>query len=72
VVTKLAALLRVADALVRGQFHQTSSIDFQREGDELIVCAPGGTDLLLRQRAVATKGDLFEDIFGMKIRLEEV
>ena len=72
VVTKLAALLRVADALVRGQSHQISHVDFQRQGDELIVGAPGGTDLLLRQRAVVTKGDLFEDIFGTKIRLEEV
>ncbi len=71
-VTKLAALLRVADALVRGQVRQISNISFQRQGDDLIIYVPSGTDLLLRQRAVAMKGDLFEDIFGMKIRLEEV
>ena len=32
---------------------------------------PGGADLLLEQRAVAAKGDLLEDIYGVKIRLEE-
>ena len=32
---------------------------------------PGGGDLMLEQRAIASKGDLFEDIYGMRIRLEE-
>jgi hypothetical protein len=28
-------------------------------------------DLLMEQRAIAAKGDLFEDIYGMRVRLEE-
>ncbi|MBN2473738.1 MAG: Ppx/GppA family phosphatase [Pirellulales bacterium] len=72
VINKLAALLRVADALARGHLQNTSELRFEREGDELIVYVPGGVDLLLERRAVATKGDLFEDIYGMKVRLEEV
>jgi len=72
VVTKLAALLRVADALVRGQVRRVSDIHFERQGDELIIYVPGGTDLLLQQRALDVKGELFEDVYGMKIRLEEV
>ena len=32
---------------------------------------PSGRDLLLEERAIATKGDLFEDIYGVKVRLEE-
>jgi exopolyphosphatase / guanosine-5'-triphosphate,3'-diphosphate pyrophosphatase len=71
VVNKLAALLRVADALIRGHRRRAPDIQFQRQGDELIVSLPGGRDLLLEERAVETKGDLFEDIFGVKIRLEE-
>ena len=71
VVTKLSAILRVADALVRGQVRQASGIRFERQGDELIVSVPGGANLLLEHRAIATKGDLFEDVYGMKIRLEE-
>jgi exopolyphosphatase/guanosine-5'-triphosphate,3'-diphosphate pyrophosphatase len=72
VVNKLAALLRVADALIRGHRRRAADVRFQRRGDELIVSIPGGADLLLEQRAVAAKGDLLEDIYGVKIRLEEV
>ena len=36
VVNKLAAILRVADALVRGHRRRTSEILFQRRGDELL------------------------------------
>jgi len=71
VVSKLAALLRVADALMRGHCRRPDEIQFQRQGDELLVTLSAGRDLLLEERAVETKGDLFEDIFGVKIRLEE-
>jgi len=71
VVSKLAALLRVADALLRGHCRRPDEIQFQRQGDELLVTLSAGRDLLLEERAVETKGDLFEDIFGVNIRLEE-
>ncbi len=70
VVNKLAALLRVADALVRGHSRTTPEVRFERQGDEFIVSLGGASDVLLEERAIATKGDLFEDIYGMKIRLE--
>ncbi|MEN6449584.1 MAG: Ppx/GppA phosphatase family protein [Thermoguttaceae bacterium] len=70
VVNKLAALLRVADALIRGHRRHATDIRVERHGDELIVSMPGA-DLLLEQRALETKGDLLEDIYGVKIRLEE-
>jgi exopolyphosphatase/guanosine-5'-triphosphate,3'-diphosphate pyrophosphatase len=72
VINKLAALLRMADALARGHLRQVSALRFERQGDELVVCVPGGTDLLLERRAIADKGGLFEDIYGIKVRLEEV
>jgi exopolyphosphatase / guanosine-5'-triphosphate,3'-diphosphate pyrophosphatase len=72
VVSKLAALLRVADALIRGHRRRESDIRFQRQGDELVVAMPGGHDPLLEQCAVDAKGDLLEDIYGVKIKLEEV
>ena len=37
----------------------------------MIVGLPGVGDLLLEERAMAAKGELFEDIYGVKIRLEE-
>jgi exopolyphosphatase / guanosine-5'-triphosphate,3'-diphosphate pyrophosphatase len=71
IVNKLAALLRVADALIRGHRRSPSDIHFQRHGDDLIVSMPAGQGLLLEERAVAAKGDLIGDIYGVRIRLEE-
>ena len=72
VINKLAALLRMADALARGHVHAGGELRFERQGDELIVFVPGGTNLMLEERAVAVKGDLFEDIYGIKVHLEGV
>jgi exopolyphosphatase / guanosine-5'-triphosphate,3'-diphosphate pyrophosphatase len=71
VVIKLAALLRMADALVRGHRRRAADIRFLRHGDELVVQMPAGPDLLLEERAVETKGDMLEDIYGVKIRMEQ-
>jgi exopolyphosphatase / guanosine-5'-triphosphate,3'-diphosphate pyrophosphatase len=71
VVNKLAGILRVADALIRGNRRRGSDIRFERRDDDLIVTLPGGYDLLLEEHALSAKGDLFEEIFGLKIRLEE-
>jgi exopolyphosphatase/guanosine-5'-triphosphate,3'-diphosphate pyrophosphatase len=70
-VNKLAAILRVADALARGRNRKIENPRFRREGDELIVYVSGVVDLILEQRALAVKGDMFEEIYGMRIRLEE-
>jgi exopolyphosphatase/guanosine-5'-triphosphate,3'-diphosphate pyrophosphatase len=69
-VNKLAALLRVADALARGHIRHARQVHFERRGDDFIICVSGVSDLLLEKRAMAAKGDMFEDIYGMKVRLE--
>jgi len=71
-INKLAALLRVADALSAGHLPPAAQLRFERQADELVVSMPGGADPLLEQRAIAAKGDLFEDIYGLKVRLEQV
>ena len=71
VINKLAAILRVADALSRGRVYQGRDLRFERHGDDLTIYVPGASDLALEKRAMAIKGDLFEDIYGMRIRLEE-
>jgi len=70
VVSKLAAILRVADALVRGHSRTTPELRMERQGDEMVLSLSGAEDVLLEERAIESKGDLFEDIYGMKIRLE--
>jgi exopolyphosphatase/guanosine-5'-triphosphate,3'-diphosphate pyrophosphatase len=69
-VNKLAALLRVADALARGHIRHANQVHFEHRGDDFIVCVSGVADLLLEERTMATKADLFEDIYGLKVRLE--
>jgi exopolyphosphatase / guanosine-5'-triphosphate,3'-diphosphate pyrophosphatase len=71
VINKLAAILRVADALIRGNGRRAQDISFRRQGDDFVIGLPGVDDILLEQRAIAAKGGLFEEVYGTKIRLEE-
>jgi exopolyphosphatase / guanosine-5'-triphosphate,3'-diphosphate pyrophosphatase len=71
VVSKLAAILRVADALIRGRGRPVPRLRFERRGDEFMIFIPGATDMILERRALAVKGDMFEDIYGMRLRMEE-
>lgn len=71
VVNKLGAILRVADALDKGHWQQVRRFEVEREDQDLVIYVKGAGDLILERRAVATKDDMFEDIFGMRIRLEE-
>jgi exopolyphosphatase/guanosine-5'-triphosphate,3'-diphosphate pyrophosphatase len=70
-VSKLAAILRVADALERGHAQQVQDIRIERRPAELLILVHGVSDLTLERRALAEKADLFEDTFGMRVRLEE-
>jgi exopolyphosphatase / guanosine-5'-triphosphate,3'-diphosphate pyrophosphatase len=70
IINKLAALLRVADALARGHIQDAASVRLARQGDELVIYFPSETDPLLEQKALELKSDMFEDVYGMRIRLE--
>ncbi|WP_460167466.1 Ppx/GppA phosphatase family protein [Thermostilla marina] len=70
IVNKLAAILRVADALARGTIKRSENVRFVRQEDELFIEVDDDTDLVLERRAMALKGDMFEDVYGMKVRLE--
>lgn len=71
VVSKLAAILRVADALDASHTQQVKKVRFRQEEESFIIYASGVNDLTLERRSLANKGGLFEDIYGKKIRLEE-
>jgi exopolyphosphatase/guanosine-5'-triphosphate,3'-diphosphate pyrophosphatase len=71
IVNKLAAVLRVADALARGRLRKMRELRIERAGDELLLTALGQTDLMLERHSLAAKGGLFEEVYGMKVRLEE-
>lgn len=66
-VMKLSALLRVADALDRG--HSQRIADFtieRREGEVVLNCEYQG-DISLERMALEYKGDLFEEVYGLKV-----
>jgi len=71
VVNKLAAILRVADALDKGHWQQVRDFTLERQERDLVIHVTGAMDLTLERRALALKSDLFEDIFGYRVRLEE-
>ncbi len=72
VVTKLAAILRVADALSRVQGGSNIQIRLDREDEALVIGIHGLVDLIFEERALMQKGGLFEDIFGLRVQLEEI
>ena len=66
-VAKMAAILRVADALDRDHMQQAGTMIFTREpGQFVITIQNGAADLTLARLALREKGNLFEEVFGMK------
>lgn len=71
IVNKLAALLRVADAMDISRTQQIDTFETRIDNNGLIISVRTGADLTLERRSVAEKGDMFQDIYGLDVRLEE-
>ena len=70
-VSKLAAILRVADALDRTHTDQGRDFRCERRDEELVIHVASAADLTLERRALAQKADMFTDVFGLKVNLVE-
>jgi len=70
-VAKMAAILRLADALDRSRSSQINDISCNRDDGRLIISVPRADDLTLEQLALKQKGSLFEEIFGMQVELRK-
>jgi exopolyphosphatase/guanosine-5'-triphosphate,3'-diphosphate pyrophosphatase len=70
-VCKLAAILRVADALERTHAQRISKIELIRTPDKLRIRLPGLEDAAIERLAMDSKGDLFEQVFGLAVIVEE-
>ncbi len=68
-VRKLAALLRVADALDREHLQRVQGVRATIEGRELLLEVDGRGDLLLEQWALRKKGRMCESVFGLAVTL---
>jgi exopolyphosphatase/guanosine-5'-triphosphate,3'-diphosphate pyrophosphatase len=66
---KMAAILRVADALDRGHSQQVKTITPERKSETLILHTEGQRDLSLELTGLQEKADLFQDVFGYKVVL---
>jgi exopolyphosphatase/guanosine-5'-triphosphate,3'-diphosphate pyrophosphatase len=70
-VSKLAALLRVADALERTHAQRVAQIEIKRESGKLRVRLPGLEDAAVERIAMESKADLFEEVFGLTVVIDE-
>jgi exopolyphosphatase / guanosine-5'-triphosphate,3'-diphosphate pyrophosphatase len=68
-VSKMAALLRIADALDASRSQRIHEVECQIEKERLVITARGVDDVSLEQLTLRQAGRLFEDIFGLRVLL---
>jgi exopolyphosphatase/guanosine-5'-triphosphate,3'-diphosphate pyrophosphatase len=68
-VSRLAAILRIADALDREHGGLVTDLVIDRRAGELILRPVAARDILLEAWSLERRSDLFEQIFGWKVRL---
>ncbi|MDD4321520.1 MAG: HD domain-containing protein [Acidaminococcaceae bacterium] len=71
-VAKLAAILRLADAMDRSYKQKIKSCKVVIKGNEMIVTAKSKYDLTLEEWTFANKGNFFEEVYGLLPILEKV
>ncbi|MDX1679469.1 MAG: HD domain-containing protein [Akkermansiaceae bacterium] len=70
-VCKISAILRVADALERTHAQRVSQIKVRIQNGKLHIRLPGIADASVERLAMQSKGDLFEQIFGLAIVISD-
>jgi len=66
-VSKLASFLRVADAIDASNTQRIKQIEISREGSDLVLKTKNFENLSAERISMEQKGDLFADIFGLKV-----
>ena len=69
-VSKLSALLRVADALDSALTQRLHNLTVNHKKRTLTLSVEGAHDLKLEQISLQRKGNLFEELFGLKLKLQ--
>lgn len=68
-VRRMAAILRLADALDREHRQNVTRVSATRRGKQLLLRLAGDGDLLLERWALQKKSDFFRDVFGIKVKV---
>jgi exopolyphosphatase/guanosine-5'-triphosphate,3'-diphosphate pyrophosphatase len=71
VVSKLAAILRLADAMDNEHASKVSDFDAELRRPKFLVRLRGEGDLLLEKWSLMKKAQMFEDVFSVKVEVEE-
>ena len=71
VVQKLAALLRVADALDRVHSARVQDLDIALDPGRITLTVHGAEDLTIERLALREKGGFFTQVYGREIQLNE-
>ncbi len=70
-VLKLAAILRVADALDCSRGGRFRKCKLAQRGHALVVLAPESGDFRLERLNLELKGEMFNEVFGLEVKIEE-
>jgi exopolyphosphatase/guanosine-5'-triphosphate,3'-diphosphate pyrophosphatase len=68
-VSKMAAILRIADALDESRSQRIHQIQVELEADQLVISVPLVEDLSLETLALKQNGQMFEETFGTPVLL---
>jgi exopolyphosphatase / guanosine-5'-triphosphate,3'-diphosphate pyrophosphatase len=71
IVSKLSALLRLADAMDNEHASKVHTIETEYRKPKFHLALRGDGDLLLEKWALAKKSDMFEDVYGVKLVVGE-
>ncbi len=69
-INKISSILRIADALDRGHRQLVRELEAEITARELVLHARTEDDLTVEQHALREKGEHFEQITGLRVRLE--
>ena len=69
-VSKLAAILRVADALEFSHERGKEALNFETQKDELVIRVRTRDDLTLAQRQMDARSGMFQTVYGLRVVLK--
>lgn len=70
IVSKLAAILRIAVALDVNRTQQIQEFKCRIGNNGLTLTVEGSPDLIMERRSLAEKADMFTDIYGLEVHIE--
>ncbi len=71
IVSKLAAILRVANSLDKEHLQKIADLRVTREADNLVLFVQNVSDLTMERAALSERSDLFKEVFGKQLILRE-